>query len=98
MSRGVGGLSTITAKRQLTLPVAVVRQLELHPGDKLELIINERGSILAFPMTQKGHRRILLLREIRRRVRQGISDEDLVRLIEQFVAISDVESEDSPSL
>src|SRR5690242_1126998 len=83
MSRQASGITTITAKRQLTLPAAVVRKLDLHPGDQLSFSLEE-GAILATPLTDQAARRDQLLKGIKRCVRRGAQDDKLVELIMAF--------------
>ena len=41
--------STLTSKGQTTIPIEVRKQLNLHPGDRLEFVIDEDGRVLILP-------------------------------------------------
>ena len=41
--------STVTSKGQTTIPKDVRRRLNLHPGDRLEFVIDEDGRVLVLP-------------------------------------------------
>ena len=41
--------STLTSKGQTTIPKDVRKQLNLHPGDRLEFVIDEDGRVLVLP-------------------------------------------------
>ena len=41
--------STLTSKGQTTIPKDVRKRLNLHPGDRLEFVIDEDGRILVLP-------------------------------------------------
>jgi AbrB family looped-hinge helix DNA binding protein len=88
-------MATITAKRQLTIPAAVARKLNLQPGDKLSFTF-ENGTIFATPLNQEAYRQAELLREIKRRVRRGIGDDELIQLISEFVASGGVQPVATP--
>ncbi len=46
-------LATLTNKGQITIPKAVRQSLGLHPGDKLEFIVNRDGEVLCKPIIKK---------------------------------------------
>jgi AbrB family looped-hinge helix DNA binding protein len=41
--------STLTSKGQTTIPKDVRERLNLHPGDRLEFVIDEDGRVLVLP-------------------------------------------------
>ena len=41
--------STLTSKGQTTSPKDVRKRLNLHPGDRLEFVIDEDGRVLVLP-------------------------------------------------
>jgi AbrB family looped-hinge helix DNA binding protein len=41
--------STLTSKGQTTIPKDVRKRLNLHPGDRLEFVIDEDGRVLVIP-------------------------------------------------
>ena len=41
--------STVTSKGQTTIPKDVRKRLNLHPGDRLEFVIDEDGRVLVLP-------------------------------------------------
>lgn len=41
--------STLTSKGQTTIPKDVRKRLNLHPGDRLEFVIDEDGRVLVLP-------------------------------------------------
>lgn len=45
-------IATLTSKGQLTLPKTVRTQLDLHPGDKLDFVIRENGTVEVVPLKQ----------------------------------------------
>ena len=42
-------MSTLTSKGQTTIPKDVRKRLNLHPGDRLEFVIDEDGRVLVLP-------------------------------------------------
>lgn len=44
--------ATLTNKGQVTIPKAVRDSLSLHPGDKLEFVINKKGEAFLRPVTR----------------------------------------------
>jgi AbrB family looped-hinge helix DNA binding protein len=46
-------LATITNKGQVTIPKAVRQSLGLHPGDKLEFVVNRDGEVMCKPIIKK---------------------------------------------
>jgi len=47
-------LSTLTAKGQITIPKAIRDQLQLHVGDKVEFVENDRHEIVLKPVTKRA--------------------------------------------
>ena len=41
--------SSLTSKGQTTIPKDVRKRLNLHPGDRLEFVIDEGGRLLVLP-------------------------------------------------
>jgi AbrB family looped-hinge helix DNA binding protein len=41
--------STLTSKGQTTIPKDIRERLNLHPGDRLEFVIDEDGRVLVLP-------------------------------------------------
>ena len=41
--------STLTSKGQTTIPKDVRKRLNLHPGDRLEFVIDEDGRVVVLP-------------------------------------------------
>jgi len=41
--------STLTSKGQTTIPKDIRKRLNLHPGDRLEFVIDESGRLLVLP-------------------------------------------------
>ena len=41
--------STVTSKGQTTIPKDIRKRLNLHPGDRLEFVIDEDGRVLLLP-------------------------------------------------
>ena len=41
--------STLTSKGQATIPKDIRKRLNLHPGDRLEFVIDEDGRVLMLP-------------------------------------------------
>jgi len=46
-------IAKLTNKGQITIPKAVRQSLGLHPGDKLEFIINKNNEVLFKPVVKK---------------------------------------------
>ena len=46
-------MATLTNKGQITIPKGVRDSMGLHPGDKLEFVITEKGEALFRPVTKK---------------------------------------------
>lgn len=42
-------MSTLTSKGQTTIPKDIRKRLNLHPGDRLEFIIDEDGRVVVLP-------------------------------------------------
>ena len=45
--------ATITSKGQVTVPKKVREQLHLSPGDKIEFLVEENGTVRVVPVTAK---------------------------------------------
>lgn len=43
--------ATITSKGQITVPKAVRDRLHLNPGDKIEFLVDEDGTVRVIPVT-----------------------------------------------
>ena len=43
--------STMTSKGQITVPKAVRERLHLNPGDKIEFLVDEDGTVRVIPVT-----------------------------------------------
>jgi len=43
--------STLTSKGQTTIPKDIRKRLNLHPGDRLEFVVDEDGRVLVLPAT-----------------------------------------------
>ncbi|TAJ24154.1 MAG: AbrB/MazE/SpoVT family DNA-binding domain-containing protein [Nitrospirae bacterium] len=43
--------STVTSKGQTTIPKKIRERLNLHPGDRLEFIVDEDGRVMVLPAT-----------------------------------------------
>ncbi len=46
-------LATLTTKGQITIPKKVREALKLHTGDKVEIILSEKGEAIMRPVTKK---------------------------------------------
>ena len=46
--------STVTSKGQITLPAEIRKRLNLQPGDKLDFIVREDGTIEVHPEKCEG--------------------------------------------
>jgi antitoxin PrlF len=44
-------VSTITVKRQTTIPKKIRKHLKIHPGDKIDFIIEKGGKVVLEPAT-----------------------------------------------
>ncbi len=45
--------ATITSKGQVTVPKKVREKLHLKPGDKIEFLVDENGTVRVVPVTAK---------------------------------------------
>ena len=43
--------STLTSKGRTTIPKGIRKRLNLHPGDRLEFVIDEDGRVLVLPVS-----------------------------------------------
>jgi antitoxin PrlF len=69
--------STLTSKGQTTIPKDVRKRLNLHPGDRLEFVIDEDGRVLVLPASIDASELAGMLKPPVRRV----SVEDMNRAI-----------------
>jgi len=69
--------STLTSKGQTTIPKDVRKRLNLHPGDRLEFVIDEDGRVLVLPASIDASELAGMLKSPVRRV----SVEDMNRAI-----------------
>jgi AbrB family looped-hinge helix DNA binding protein len=46
-------LTTLTTKGQVTIPKSIRDSLKLHPGDKVELVVTEKGEAIFRPVSKK---------------------------------------------
>lgn len=46
-------LATLTTKGQLTIPKKIRESLKLHTGDKIEIIVTEKGEAIIRPVSKK---------------------------------------------
>jgi AbrB family looped-hinge helix DNA binding protein len=58
------GFTRLSAKRQVTLPLALVRSLNLAPGDELRVEADDSGRIILSPEPSVASRRREALREV----------------------------------
>jgi AbrB family looped-hinge helix DNA binding protein len=47
-------LATITGKNQISIPAAIVRELQLEPGMRLEFEVGEERTIIMRPVLSRG--------------------------------------------
>lgn len=52
----MGIRSTITGKNQITIPAAIVRELQLEPGMQLEWEIGEARAVVVRPVESRAER------------------------------------------
>lgn len=52
----MSAIATITGKNQITIPAAIVRELELEPGMQLEFEIDEKRRLLVRPVLSRAER------------------------------------------
>ena len=43
--------ATMTSKGQITVPKAIRNRLHLNPGDKIEFLVDEDGTVRVIPVT-----------------------------------------------
>lgn len=48
-------LSTLTSKGQIVIPKPIRDRLELRPGDQVDFVLQEDGSVLLRPATEDVH-------------------------------------------
>lgn len=46
-------LATLTSKGQVTIPKKIRESLNLHAGDKIEIVVTERGEAIIRPVSKK---------------------------------------------
>ena len=46
-------LATLTTKGQVTIPKEIRESLKLHTGDKIEIIVTEKGEAIIRPISKK---------------------------------------------
>lgn len=69
--------STLTSKGQTTIPKDVRKRLNLHPGDRLEFVIDEDGRVLVLPASIDASELAGMLKATAR----AVSVEDMNRAI-----------------
>ena len=69
--------SILTSKGQITIPKDIRNRLNLHPGDRLEFVIDEDGRVLVLPASIDASESAGMLKAPARRV----SVEDMNRAI-----------------
>ena len=69
--------STLTSKGQTTIPKDIRKRLNLHPGDRLEFVIDEDGRVLVLPASIDASELAGMLKPPDRRV----TVEDMNRVI-----------------
>ena len=69
--------STLTSKGQTTIPKDVRKRLNLHPGDRLEFVIDEDGRVLVLPASIDASELVGMLKPPAR----PVSVEDMNRAI-----------------
>jgi len=70
--------TTITSKGQLTLPKKLRTLLNLHPGNRVEFVIDKDGSVKMIPIKST----IKELKGMTRRPRKAVSLEEMQSAIE----------------
>lgn len=74
--------ATITSKGQITVPKAVRDRLHLNPGDKIEFLVDEDGTVRVIPVTASLRQlkgmvpkpdRVVSLDEMESAIEQGAS-------------------------
>jgi len=72
--------ATLTSKGQLVVPKAIRELMGIHPGDRLDFVVLDDGSVLMRPATEDVTRLKGLLR---RSGRSPVSVEEMNRIIRQ---------------
>ena len=72
--------ATLTSKGQLVVPKAIRELMGIHPGDRLDFVVLDDGSVLMRPATEDVSRLKGLLR---RSGRSPVSVEEMNRIIRQ---------------
>lgn len=72
-------LATLTSKGQLTLPKAVRTKMDLQPGDKLDFVLLDNGTLEVVPLKQPPQK----LRGILPRPTRPVSIEEMNTAIER---------------
>jgi AbrB family looped-hinge helix DNA binding protein len=44
-------VSTVTSKGQITIPKSIRERLQLHPGDRVDFIVEKEGKVVLEPAT-----------------------------------------------
>ena len=68
--------STITSKRQITIPVAIMKKLNLHPGDALSFD-EHNGQVSVLPKKSSNIHDVFLKFSKKTKIR--MTDEELVK-------------------
>lgn len=72
--------ATLTSKGQLVVPKSIRDRLGLHPGDRLDFVVQEDGNVLIRPATEDVVR---LKGILRRRGRSPVTVEEMNRIIRE---------------
>jgi AbrB family looped-hinge helix DNA binding protein len=56
------GYTRLSPKRQVTIPIAVVQQIGLQPGEELKVDLDGEGRIVLEPVATSRERRLAALR------------------------------------
>jgi antitoxin PrlF len=70
--------ATLTSKGQLVVPKSIRDRLGLHPGDRLDFVIQDDGNVLIRPATENVDR---LKGILRRPGRPPVTVEEMKRII-----------------
>lgn len=82
-------MSTITVKGQVTIPKELRDAAGLHPGDKVEFVLNAAGGIAMHKPGTAGTYRKRLQELANRRLIRGITTDELMEMTRGY-------SEDAP--
>jgi AbrB family looped-hinge helix DNA binding protein len=78
------GYTRLSSKRQVTIPVAVLGQSGLGPGDELKVELDEAGRIVLVPVQTVAQRRERAIRETAGRLAGTFAHDDLDRLRDEW--------------